>query len=329
MKLIIQIPCKNEKDNLEVTLRDLPTKIPGVDTIETLIVDDGSSDGTTQKAIELGVDHVLRFEANRGLAKTFASAIKFSRALGADIIVHTDADNQYQGKYITDLAQEALSGSAGMVIGARDIDDIVHFSKTKKILQRLGSKFISVIAGFDVSDAPSGFRAYTNLTASELTVLSRYTYTLETLVQARVKGIKVKFIPIKTNPKLRESRLMKSTMDYLLKSAKSLIAIALLYEPFWIGAFGTALAVAFAALCVPVYFYSTTLAAIIAITGINLFFGGWVLFLLFQMINTHRIQNENAHIYMEPTYSPLECAKRLGAHSYYRKGEGSFTLTTR
>lgn len=329
MKLIIQIPCKNEVDNLEVTLNDLPKEIPGVDSIETFIIDDGSTDETTEKAIELGVDHVLRFETNRGLARTFASALKFSRTLGADIIMHTDADNQYQGKYIKDLVGMLIDSKAGMVVGIRDIADIPHFSKTKKILQRLGSRFVGIIARYPIPDAPSGFRAYTNITASKLTILSRYTYTLETLVQARIKGIKVEFIPIKTNPKLRESRLMASMADYIYKSALSLITIVLLYEPIWVGI--SASIVAFL-LFISGWVWgcgAPTSFLISSIAAINIFLGGWLLALLIKFLTANRIQNEDSFLYNEPEYTPIECARRLGASSYYKKGDGRIMLTKR
>ena len=174
MKLVIQIPCRDEVENLAPVVEDLPAEIPGVDEIETLVIDDGSTDGTAEKAIDLGVDHVLRFEVNRGLARTFSTGLRFSQVIGGDVIINTDGDHQYQGSYVTDFVKHLQSSTAAMVVGARDIKKIPHFSRTKKILQHLGSKVVGFLAGYPIPDAPCGFRAFTKSAASNTISTSRF-----------------------------------------------------------------------------------------------------------------------------------------------------------
>ncbi|MCB9436577.1 MAG: glycosyltransferase family 2 protein [Anaerolineales bacterium] len=231
MKLIIQIPCLNEAATLPQTLADLPKQIEGIDTIEWLIIDDGSTDDTVQVAREHGVHHIVQHTGNKGLAKAFQSGINGCLQYGADIIVNTDGDNQYPGRYISDLVQPILQNKADMVIGERPIQDIPHFSRTKKLLQNVGSGVVRYVSGTSIPDAPSGFRALSREAALRLTILTNYTYTLETIIQASHKNLTVTSIPIQTNPKTRESRLIKSMSRYVLRSGATIIWLFLLYRP--------------------------------------------------------------------------------------------------
>lgn len=231
MKLIIQIPCYNEENTLPGTLAELPRALPGIDVIEWLVIDDGSTDATVQVARQHGVHHVVQHRVNRGLAKAFATGLEASLAHGADIIVNTDGDNQYPGRYIQDLVQPILDGRAEMVIGDRQTHSIAHFSPTKKLLQRVGSGVVRYASGVDVPDAPSGFRAMTRETALRLNVFTHYTYTLETLIQAGNKNITVLSVPIETNAKIRESRLMSSIPSYVWRSSMTILRMFMLYKP--------------------------------------------------------------------------------------------------
>jgi glycosyltransferase involved in cell wall biosynthesis len=210
MKLIIQIPCLNEAGTLSVALQDLPRSIDGFDEVEWLVIDDGSTDDTAAHARELGVDHVIRHPVNRGLAAAFMTGLDACLRLGADVIVNTDADNQYQAADIPKLTMPILSGQADMVIGARPIAETEHFSWIKKKLQRLGSWAVRAASKTSVADAPSGFRAISRETAMRLNVFNAYTYTLETIIQAGLSNLRVLSVPIRTNPDLRPSRLVKS-----------------------------------------------------------------------------------------------------------------------
>jgi glycosyltransferase involved in cell wall biosynthesis len=231
VKLVIQIPCLNEEKTLPATLADLPQSIPGVDQIEVLIVDDGSTDRTVEVARQCGVQHVVRFSRNQGLAAAFRTGLDESLRLGADIIVHTDADNQYQGRCIPDLIRPILEGRADLVVGCRPIERIGDFSWLKKRLQRLGSWVVRQISGTSVPDATSGFRAYSRQAAYRLNVVSRYTYTLETLIQAGQQNIPVTFVDIQTNPKTRESRLFRSMASYIQRSLITMLRIYAMYRP--------------------------------------------------------------------------------------------------
>ncbi len=232
MKLIIQIPCFNEEATLPMTLADLPRVVPGVDVVEWLVIDDGSSDRTVEVARELGVDHVVSHGRNRGLATAFMTGIDACLRAGADLIVNTDADNQYQGSSIPDLIEPVLSGSAEMVVGERPIESIDDFSPMKKALQRLGSSVVRRFSGTGVRDAASGFRAYTRDAAMQIQVFGKYTYTMETIVQAGWNGIAIESVPIRVNPKTRESRLVKSSARYVWRSAQAIIRSFALYKPF-------------------------------------------------------------------------------------------------
>lgn len=232
MKLIIQIPCLNESQTLEQTIEALPKKIDGISVIETLVIDDGSSDNTSKVAEELGVNYIIRHHKNRGLASAFMSGITESLKNKADIIVNTDADNQYDGLCIKDIVKPILNNDADIVIGARPIETMKDFSDLKKILQKIGSWFVRFISDTDVIDAPSGFRAYSANAAAQLNVFNDYTYTLETIIQAGYKNLKIISIPIKVNRKLRPSRLVKSIPSYIRKSLFTMIRISIIYRPF-------------------------------------------------------------------------------------------------
>ena len=231
MKLIIQIPCYNEEKTLPVTLNDLPTQIDGIDTIEYLIINDGSTDRTVEVAKEKGVHHVVSFKNNKGLARGFMAGIDACLRLGADIIVNTDADNQYCGADIEKLVRPILDGQADMVIGERPISDIEHFSPIKKKLQRLGSWTVRIASHTNIPDAPSGFRAYSREAAMKLNVVSEYTYTLETIIQAGKKNVAITSVPIRTNSELRKSRLFKSMWGYIKRSIFTILRIFMMYKP--------------------------------------------------------------------------------------------------
>jgi glycosyltransferase involved in cell wall biosynthesis len=244
MKLIIQIPCLNEAETLPLALADLPRRVEGFDSVEWLVIDDGSSDGTADVARAHGVDHVVRLPVNRGLARAFMAGLEASLEAGADVIVNTDADNQYRASCIPALVEPILAGRAQMVVGARPIADIPTFSPLKKLLQRLGSWTVRVASGTSIPDAPSGFRAYTREAALQLYVHNAYTYTLETIIQAGRKGIALESVPVEVNGELRPSRLMKSTADYIRRSIFTIVRIFVVYKPlrfFTFLAFATAL----------------------------------------------------------------------------------------
>lgn len=231
MKLIIQIPCYNEAETLTVALNDLPKQIDGIDEIEYLIIDDGSKDHTSEVARHWGVQHIVRFKQNRGLAKGFAAGIDACLMLGADIIVNTDADNQYVGEDIEKLIRPILDGEADIVIGARPIDQTEHFSFTKKKLQHLGSWVVRKASRSDIPDAPSGFRAYSKEAAMRLNVVNDYTYTLETIVQAGRERIPMTSVPIRTNAELRPSRLFHSMWGYVKRSILTILRAYMMYKP--------------------------------------------------------------------------------------------------
>lgn len=242
MKLIIQIPCYNEAETLEVALNDLPKHIDGIDEIEYLIINDGSKDNTVEVARKWGVHYVVNFRNNKGLARGFMAGLDACLRNGADIIVNTDADNQYCGEDIEKLVRPILNGEAGMVIGERPIDDTAHFSPLKKKLQHLGSWVVRKASKTDVPDAPSGFRAYSRHTAMRLNVINEYTYTLETIVQAGRQKMAVVSVPIRTNPELRPSRLFSSMFGYVKKSVLTIGRASMMYRPLY---FFTCIASAF------------------------------------------------------------------------------------
>jgi glycosyltransferase involved in cell wall biosynthesis len=237
MKLVIQIPCYNEAASLPLTIAQLPRVVPGCDKVEWLVIDDGSADDTAAVAEQLGVDRVVRHPVNRGLAAAFMTGLETAITNGADIIVNTDADNQYDARDIETLVRPIIERRAEMVIGARPIADTEHFSWLKKKLQGLGSAVVRAASNTRVADAPSGFRAFTREAAQRLNVFSSYTYTLETIIQAGHSNIRVLSVPIRTNPDLRPSRLVKSIGRYVWRSSTTIVRIFATYKPltfFWL-----------------------------------------------------------------------------------------------
>ncbi len=231
MKLIIQIPALNEEAVLPVTLGELPRRVEGFDTVEWLVVDDGSSDRTVAVAREHGVDHVVRMTTNRGLAAAFQAGLDASLKLGADVIVNTDADNQYAAADIPELVAPIVAGKADMVVGNREVQRIEHFSRVKKLLQRIGSWVVRQASGTDVPDTTSGFRAYNREAAIQTIVVSEFTYTLESLIAARKMMITVDHVPVRTNEVSRESRLFPSISSYVARNALSIFRAYSMYHP--------------------------------------------------------------------------------------------------
>jgi glycosyltransferase involved in cell wall biosynthesis len=248
MKLVIQIPCLNEEATLPATVRDLPRMLPGFDRIEILVIDDGSRDRTAEVAIQLGV-HLIKVPTTRGLAHAFMTGIEASLARGADVIVSTDADNQYVGEDVAALVAPVMRGDADVVIGARPIQAMASFSAVKKVLQRLGSWTVRKLSGTDVVDATSGFRAFSREAALRLNVFSRYTYTLETIVQAGQRDLRVVSVPIRVNTVDRASRLVRNNVDYVWRTGSALLRMSIVYRPFRsfmlpaLGAFGAGTAI--------------------------------------------------------------------------------------
>lgn len=231
MKLIIQVPCYNEAETLKIALDHLPKRIDGIDEIEYLIINDGSQDRTVEVAKEWGVNYVVNFKRNKGLARGFMSGLDACLRAGADIIVNTDADDQYCGDDIEKLVRPILEGKTDIVIGERPIDQTEHFSPLKKKLQHLGSWTVRVASNSDIPDAPSGFRAYSREAAMQMNVVNEYTYTLETIVQAGRNKIAMQSVPIRTNPELRKSRLFSSMFGYVKRSMVTIIRSFLMYQP--------------------------------------------------------------------------------------------------
>ena len=281
MKLVIQIPCLNEEKSLPITINDLPKEIKGIDEIEILVIDDGSTDRTEAVARELGVKEIIKFSHNRGLAAAFVAGVSKALEMGADIIVNTDADNQYSGADIEKLVRPILDNEADIVIGTRPVAKIAHFSFLKKFLQKLGSCVMRLVSSTDVEDAPSGFRAFSRSAALQINVFDNYTYTLETIIQSKAKGLLLKSVPVDVNPELRESRLFKNMFIYITRSIFTMLRMFIIYRPFRffaiIGLFflgtGTILGLRF------LYYYLTgsgtghiqslILAAILLITGVQ------------------------------------------------------------
>lgn len=259
MKLIVQIPCFNEERTLLQTLADLPREIPGVDAIEVLIIDDGSTDATVETAREFGVDHIVRFAANRGLASAFKAGLDASLRLGADIIVNTDGDNQYCGHDVPALVRPILDGEADLVVGDRRTDTIEEFGLVKKKLQKLGSAVVRRFSRTTVADTTSGFRAFSREAALRLNLVSEFTYTLETIIQAGHNRMAVQSVPIRTNPKTRPSRLFRGIGQYVRRSVGTILRIFMMYRPLavfvWLG--GVVFAGGFALGARFLYYYLT------------------------------------------------------------------------
>lgn len=233
MKLIIQIPCYNEEEMLPITVKSIPRQIEGIDKVEILIVNDGSDDATVQVAKELGVNYIVNFPKNLGLARAFDAGLKSCVKFGADIVVNLDADNQYCADDIPRLIKPILDNKADIVIGARPIEKIKHFSPLKKILQKFGSYVMKKISGADILDAPSGFRAFSRHAAMRINIFDNYTYTMESIIQAQRKGLSIVNVPVRVNEEdFRPSRLIKNNFQYIFRSAKTMIRFFIIYHPF-------------------------------------------------------------------------------------------------
>lgn len=288
-KLIIQIPCYNEEGTLAIALKALPREVPGVDKVEWLIINDGSTDRTIEVARECGVDHVVDLGYHQGLAKGFMAGLDACLRNGADIIVNTDADNQYEAADIPKLIAPIVAGEAAIVVGARPITEIEHFSPLKKNLQKLGSWVVRAASGTDIADAPSGFRAMSRDAAMQLNVFSQYTYTLETIIQAGQKNMAIVSVPIRTNEWLRPSRLMKSMRAYIQRSIFTIARIFITYKPLrffsWLAVLPFTLGFLIGVRWVILYFVEGTerthlpslvLAAILILIGVQLWIFGVV-----------------------------------------------------
>jgi len=289
MKLIIQIPCLNEAKTLPGTLADLPTALPGIDAIEVLVIDDGSTDETSAVARAHGVHHIVRFKRRKGLAAAFTAGIDASLRAGADIIVNTDADNQYAGASIATLVAPLLSGQAEIVIGDRNIRTIRHMSWPKKVLQRLGSWIVRQVSGTSVPDTTSGFRAYTREAALKMTIVSEFSYTLESIIQAGKRRMAIAHVEVATNPITRPSRLFDSIWSYLKQSGATIVRIYAMYEPLkvftYIGGFVFLIGLAISARFLYYYFFtpyapgmvqSLILSAVLMIVGFQVVLIGLV-----------------------------------------------------
>lgn len=304
MKLIIQIPCYNEEQQLANTLKELPKKIEGIDQIELLIIDDGSTDRTVEIAKSCGVHHIVQLYRNQGLAKAFSAGIRACLDKGADIIVNTDADNQYAGDDIESLIRPILSQKYDLVVGSRPINEIAEFSAVKKTLQKVGSWVVRIASNTTVEDAPSGFRAISREAAYKLHVFNRYTYTLETLIQAGQNGMSITTVPVRVNPPTRPSRLVRNNLNYVVRSCLTILRVFTIYKPL---RFFTALG------CIPFcsgvilglrflvsmaidnrggQVQSLILSAILIVIGANL----WVLGIIADLISVNRNLLENIEI---------------------------------
>jgi glycosyltransferase involved in cell wall biosynthesis len=231
MKLIVQIPCYNEEETLPQTVADIPRQIKGIEKIEILVIDDGSTDKTVRVAEKIGVDHIISNTCNKGLAETFMVGLHECLRLGADVIVNTDGDNQYKGQDIPKLVTPILTGEADLVIGDRQTDKILHFSFSKRKLQKIGSFVVRLLSDTDVPDAVSGFRAFSREAAMQLNIVSAYSYTVETVIQGGKKQLSIKSVPIRTNSKTRESRLIKSLPKFIINQLSTMVRMYTMYQP--------------------------------------------------------------------------------------------------
>jgi len=296
MKLVIQIPCHNEEQTLPLTVSDLPKSIPGIDVIEVLVIDDGSTDRTVEVARELGVHHIVCHSRNQGLASAFRDGLEASLAVGADIIANTDGDNQYRGEDIAKLVQPILEGQADIAVGDRGVAASEHFSPLKRWLQLAGSWVVERAAGIPIPDATSGLRAFTREAALRLTVLSEYTYTLETLIQAGARKMAVAYVPVRTNPRTRRSRLIRSMPSFMTLQAVTILRFYTMYRPLrMFTTIGGTLVAGGAVLVLRfLYFYwrgggaghvqSLILAAILIIVGFQV----WMIGLIADLVSLNR-----------------------------------------
>jgi glycosyltransferase involved in cell wall biosynthesis len=311
LKLVIQIPCYNEEATLPDTVRDLPRQLPGVDEIECLVVDDGSKDRTAEVAREVGVDHIVRLKRNRGLASAFLVGLESALGAGADLIVNTDGDNQYRGQDVARLIEPILRGQADIVVGDRGVAALEHFSALKRLLQRFGSWVVGRAAGMSIPDATSGFRALSRDAALQLTVLGGYSYTLEMLIQAGLRGMAVVFVPVRTNPQTRRSRLIASLPSFLALSAVTIIRFYIMYRPLRVfTALGALLVTGGAALGLRFLYYflrgtgghvqSLILAAILTIVGFQV----WLIGLIADLVRLNRKMLEETLLHVRRAALP-------------------------
>lgn len=244
MKLIVQVPCYNEEKTLPLVINSIPKSIPGIDIIETLIIDDGSKDKTVQVAKKLGVTHIVRNRQNQGLARSFANGIHECLKQGADIIVNTDGDNQYPQESIPELIKPILDGKYDIVVADRQVYKIEHFSPLKKLFQRFGSRVVNLASATDIPDAPSGFRAYSRHAAMSINIITDFSYCMETIISAGRRRIAITHVPVKTNPKTRESRLFKNMFQHMAKSGGAIIRSYTMYRPMKVFLATSAIAIA-------------------------------------------------------------------------------------
>ena len=241
MRLVVQVPCLNEEQTLPAVLSSIPTSIPGIDEVVVLVIDDGSTDRTVEVAREHGVEHFVRHARNRGLGRSFHDGVQRALELGADIVVNTDGDNQYPQERIPDLVRPILEGRADVVVADRQVHLVEHFSGPKKVLQRVGSRIVNAAAGTELPDAASGFRAYSRDSLMLLNTITRFSYCMETIIQAGNKKLAITSVPVRTNPKTRESRLFTSTWEHVLKSAGAIVRSYVMYKPYVLFSFLAAL----------------------------------------------------------------------------------------
>ena len=308
MKVFIQVPCLNEEGTLSLVLKKIPKTIPGVDEIEILIIDDGSSDATVAVAKKFGVKHFVIHPRNRGLARSFKDGVHYALAHGADIVVNTDGDNQYPQERIDDLVQPIIRGEADIVIGDRQTNQIAHFSRFKKTMQRFGTYVVNQAAGSNIPDAASGFRAYSRESLYRLNIVTQFSYTMETIVQAGNKHFKIVSIPITTNPKTRESRLFKNSWDHIIKSAEAIIRSYFMFKPFaFFGGLGSILficgAIPFVSYAINTIFVKHNGAhlqsLILGVTLVTASLLSFALGVIADLQRTNRILNEDALEYLK------------------------------
>ncbi|TXK16266.1 glycosyltransferase family 2 protein [Homoserinibacter sp. GY 40078] len=287
MKVFIQIPCLNEEQTLPLVLESIPKEIPGVDELEILIIDDGSSDRTVEVAESYGVTHFVRHTRNMGLARSFRDGVHYALAHGADIVVNTDGDNQYPQDRIPDLIAPVMSGEADIAIGDRQTHKIAHFSPLKKMLQRFGSWVVNLAADTKLPDAASGFRAYSKESLLRLNIVTQFSYCMETIIQAGNKRLKIASVPVDTNPKTRESRLFSNIFEHMLKSAQAILRSYIMFKPFvffaWIGVIMLASAlIPFVRYLILIWFFSEDAGAHLQslILGVALLIGSLLAFAL-------------------------------------------------